>query len=59
MKEPVKFSAEVRERASRTVNDAPNDHPSQLAAVESIAAQIGYTPQTLPCIEGKVVAVRK
>ena len=47
MKKSVKFSPEVRERAVRLVSEARSGHPSQWAAVESVAAKIGCTPQTL------------
>ncbi|HQU90263.1 MAG: IS3 family transposase [Zoogloeaceae bacterium] len=47
MKKSVKFSPEVRERAVRMVAECRGDHTSQWAAVESIAAKIGCTPQTL------------
>src|SRR3954470_4884965 len=42
-----KFSAEVRDRAVRMVLDHAGEHPSRWAAVTSIAAKIGCTPQTL------------
>jgi transposase-like protein len=42
-----KFSPEVRERAVRMVLDHRSEHPSQWAAIESIAAKIGCTAQTL------------
>ena len=42
-----KFSPEVRARAVRMVLDHANEHPSRWAAVTSIAAKIGCTPQTL------------
>ena len=42
-----KFSAEVRERAVRMVLEHRCEHPSQWAAIVSIAAKIGCTPQTL------------
>jgi transposase-like protein len=45
MKKSVKFSPEVRERSVRMVTECRGDHPSQWAAVESIAAKIGCTPQ--------------
>ncbi len=42
-----KFSREVRTRAVRMVLDHAGEHPSRWAAVTSIAAKIGCTPQTL------------
>ena len=42
-----KFSPEVRARAVRMVLDHADEHPSRWAAVTSIAAKIGCTPQTL------------
>jgi transposase len=42
-----KFSPEVVERAVRMVFDGKDQHPSQWAAIESIAAKIGCTPETL------------
>ena len=42
-----KFSPEVRDRAVRMVLDHSGEHPSRWAAVTSIAAKIGCTPQTL------------
>lgn len=41
MKKSVKFSPEVRERAVRLVTECRKDHPSQWAAIESIAVKIG------------------
>ena len=46
-KKLTKFSPEVRERAVRLVREQRNEHPSLWAAVESIAAMIGCSPQTL------------
>ena len=42
-----KFSPEVIERAVRMVFDAKDQYPSQWAAIESIAAKIGCTGETL------------
>ena len=47
MKKSPKFSPEVRERAVRMVLEHRSDHPSQWAAIESIAGKIGCVPQTL------------
>jgi transposase-like protein len=46
-KKTNKFSGEVRARAVRMVLDHASEHPSRWAAVTSIAAKIGCTPQTL------------
>lgn len=66
MKKPVKYSPEVRERAARLVTECRKDHPSQWAAIESIAAKIGCSAATLRVgsgllgdgHEGAVVRVR-
>ena len=47
MKKSVKFSPEVQERAVRMVVEAQGQHDSQWAAIESIAAKIGCTAETL------------
>lgn len=47
MKKSVKFSPEVRGRAVRMVTECRGDHPSQWAAVESVAAKIGCIPLML------------
>jgi transposase-like protein len=47
MKKPIKFSPEVRQRAVVLVGEARSAHPSQWAAITSVAGKIGCTPQTL------------
>src|SRR5690606_37216645 len=42
-----KYPAEVRERAVRLVMEQQDQHPSQWAAITSIAGKMGCTPQTL------------
>ena len=42
-----KFSPEVRERAVRMLREHAGEHPTRWAAVESIAAKIGCSAQTL------------
>ena len=44
---PKKYSPEVRERAVRMVFEHRGEHESQWAAIESIAAKIGCTTETL------------
>ena len=47
MKRQPKYSPEVRERAVRMVFDHAGEYDSQWAAIVSIAAKIGCTPETL------------
>lgn len=47
MKKSLKYAPEVRERAVRLVREHQHEHPSQWAAIESIAGKIGCTGQTL------------
>jgi transposase len=41
------YSPEVRERAVRMVFDHSHEHPSQRAAIQSIAEKIGCSGETL------------
>ena len=47
MKKQPKYSPEVIERAVRMVGEACSQYESQWAAITSIAAKIGCTPETL------------
>ncbi|MCS0611703.1 IS3 family transposase [Massilia kyonggiensis] len=47
MKKQPKYSPEVIERAVRMVSEAASEYSSQWTAIESIAAKIGCTPETL------------
>ena len=47
MRKSPKFSPEMRERAVRMVQEHRSEHPSQWAAIESIATKVGCVPQTL------------
>lgn len=42
-----KYCKEVRERAVRMVREHQPDHPSEWATIQSVAAKLGCTPQTL------------
>lgn len=47
MKKTTKFSPEVHDRAVRMVFEQRSEHASQWAAIQSIAAKIGCSAQTL------------
>jgi transposase len=46
-KTTTNYSPEVRERAVRMVREHQGEHPTQWAAIQSIAAKIGCTAETL------------
>ena len=47
MARPSKYSPELRERAVRMVFDHTGDHPSQWAAIRSVAEKIGWPTEVL------------
>lgn len=47
MKQSKRYSPEVRQRAVRMVFEHQSEYASQWAAIGSIAAKIGCTPETL------------
>ena len=46
-KTAASYSPEVRERAVRLVLEGGGDHPTQWAAISSVAAKFGCTAETL------------
>jgi transposase len=47
MARPSRYSPEVRERAIRMAREHGAEHPSQWAAIASIAGKLGCTTETL------------
>ena len=43
----TRYPPELRERAMRLVREHRGEHPSEWAAIESIAKKLGMTPETL------------
>ena len=43
----TRYPVELRERAMRLVREHRDEHPSEWAAIESIASKLGMTPETL------------
>ncbi len=46
-KRQVRYPTELRERSVRLVFEQGSAHPSQWAAIQSIAGKMGCTPETL------------
>jgi transposase len=42
-----RYPPELRERAVRLVREHRAEHPSEWAAIQSVAAKLGMTPETL------------
>ncbi len=47
MRKATRYPAELRERAIRLVREHRQEHPSECAAIQSIAGKLGMTPETL------------
>ena len=47
MKQGRRYPPELRERAIRLVREHRNEHPSESAAIQSIAGKLGLTPEPL------------
>jgi transposase len=47
MTKATKYPPELRERAMRLVREHRDEHPSEWAAIESIAKKLWMTPETL------------
>ena len=47
MSRGVRYPAELRERAVRLVREHRGEHRSEWAAIQSVAAKLGMTPETL------------
>jgi transposase len=47
MTRATRYPPELRERAIRLVREHRAEHPSEWAAIQSVAAKLGMTPETL------------
>jgi transposase len=47
MTRPPRYPPELRERAMRLVREHRAEHASEWAAIQSVAAKLGMTPETL------------
>ncbi len=47
MTRPTRYPPELRERAMRLVREHREEHPSEWAAIQSVAGKLGMTPETL------------
>ena len=47
MTKATRYPPELRERAMRLVREHRDEHPSEWAAIESVAQKLGMTPETL------------
>ena len=47
MTKATRYPPELRERAMRLVREHRDEHPSEWAAIGSIAGKLGMTPETL------------
>lgn len=47
MTKATRYPPELRERAMRLVREHRNEHPSEWAAIQSIAGKLGMTSETL------------
>ena len=47
MTRSTRYPPELRERAMRLVREHRGEHPTEWAAIQSVAAKLGMTPETL------------
>jgi transposase len=47
MTRPTRYPPELRERAMRLVREHRAEHPTEWAAIQSVAGKLGMTPETL------------